>query len=191
MKRVAVRKEDIRTIRTKNDLATALASLLNQRSLHAITVPDITEEALVSKNTFYTHFRSKEALAAFYISRELAPLTESLDKLFQEVKKARRLLKRSVRVAMDFVDERKETYRLMFAHDKYRLLEREIREVVFLRLKERQEKYGYLSANENLLRYYANVYVELAYRLLTEDKKVRKKKLAKEVRRFSAPLFDL
>jgi AcrR family transcriptional regulator len=58
-------KEDPRVVRTKRDLSDALVELLEEKSFGEIAVKDICDRALISKNTFYNNFDSKEDLLAY------------------------------------------------------------------------------------------------------------------------------
>lgn len=53
---------DPRVKRTRQLLTAALAALLAQKDLQAITVAEITEAAAVNRATFYAHFEDKYAL---------------------------------------------------------------------------------------------------------------------------------
>ncbi|GHU37605.1 hypothetical protein FACS1894105_10040 [Clostridia bacterium] len=53
------RKEDLRIIKTRKALLSALSSLLKQYKFSKITVHDICTEALVSRTAFYAHFKDK------------------------------------------------------------------------------------------------------------------------------------
>ncbi|HBF68508.1 MAG TPA: hypothetical protein DDW20_04210 [Firmicutes bacterium] len=64
-----INKEDARIIRTKRDLANALEDLLKERSFNDISIKDITDKALISKNTFYNNFNDKNELLVFLFSR--------------------------------------------------------------------------------------------------------------------------
>ncbi len=55
-------KEDPRSLRSRRDLANALESLLTKKDFSGITVKQICDEALVSRLTFYNHFRNKRDL---------------------------------------------------------------------------------------------------------------------------------
>ena len=52
-------KEDSRTIRSKRDLANALEELLQEKNYDDIGIKEITDKAMVSKNTFYNNFNEK------------------------------------------------------------------------------------------------------------------------------------
>jgi AcrR family transcriptional regulator len=53
------KKEDLRIIKTRKALFSALSSLLERYHFTKITVYDICTEALVSRSAFYTHFKDK------------------------------------------------------------------------------------------------------------------------------------
>lgn len=60
-------KEDLRVIRTRKLLATALFDLLETMPYEKISVMDICNKALVHRATFYNHFQSKEDLLEYSI----------------------------------------------------------------------------------------------------------------------------
>ena len=64
-----INKEDARIVRTKRDLANALEDLLKERSMSEISIKDITDRALISKNTFYNNFNDKNELLVFLLER--------------------------------------------------------------------------------------------------------------------------
>jgi AcrR family transcriptional regulator len=53
---------DLRVRRTRMALQNALITLLQERDFQAITVRDLTEQAMVNRATFYDHFVDKYAL---------------------------------------------------------------------------------------------------------------------------------
>ena len=54
--RINANIKDVRIQRSRRDLMNALESLLPQKSFDDITIKDITDRALVSKNTFPRSF---------------------------------------------------------------------------------------------------------------------------------------
>lgn len=54
-----IEKVDLRSIKTGKALDVAMLSLLETRNFQKITVKDISDEALVSRATFYAHFADK------------------------------------------------------------------------------------------------------------------------------------
>ncbi|WP_051298068.1 TetR/AcrR family transcriptional regulator [Brevibacterium album] len=54
--------ENRRTRRTKRALKAAIVSLVLERGYEAVTIEDITEEADISRATFYAYYRDKQSL---------------------------------------------------------------------------------------------------------------------------------
>lgn len=71
-------KEDLRTIRTKRDLANALEELLKEKQFSELSVKDITDKAMVSKNTFYNNFQDKTQLLMYVFERYKHELMEKI-----------------------------------------------------------------------------------------------------------------
>ena len=53
------KKEDLRILRTKKVLLTAIFKLLKLRNFNQITVNDLCEEAMISRTAFYSHYNDK------------------------------------------------------------------------------------------------------------------------------------
>lgn len=66
--------EDLRIQKTKRNISRALLKLLKEKDLQHITIHDICQEAMCSRNTFYAHYYSKYALFE-------AICTETVDEL--------------------------------------------------------------------------------------------------------------
>ena len=56
-------KEDLRVIKTKNNIERTFLDLLKEKSFEKVTVRLILEKALISKGTFYSHYLDKYDLA--------------------------------------------------------------------------------------------------------------------------------
>ena len=68
------KKVDARTVRSQRELAIALESLLQEKDFIDISIKEIAEKALVSKNTFYNNFDTKEELLDRLFLRYIAHL---------------------------------------------------------------------------------------------------------------------
>lgn len=73
-------KTDLRIIKTKEALRTALLKMLQGKSLEHISISELCREAKVNRGTFYLHYESVEALFAQYF-REI---THDLDSAYME-----------------------------------------------------------------------------------------------------------
>jgi len=72
------KREDLRVVKTRRALYTALFALLRHKYFTKITVRDLCEEAIVSRTVFYAHFTDKYDL----LERALQPLHEKLAAIF-------------------------------------------------------------------------------------------------------------
>jgi AcrR family transcriptional regulator len=105
------RKTDRRIERTRRLLSEALISLILERGYDTITVQDITDQANLSRATFYLHYRDKEELLLASLQTIYDGLTESI-RAFQ---------------MNDILDDRHEPMLLAFQHaaenrDLYRVM---------------------------------------------------------------------
>lgn len=55
-------KNDLRYVKTEANLRNSLLDLLNEKSYEMITIKEICERALCSRNTFYLHYDTKDDL---------------------------------------------------------------------------------------------------------------------------------
>lgn len=76
MPTIPEKKIDSRVKRSKRDLANALEELLQEKNLDDITITEITERAMVSKNTFYNNFLDKNELVMFMFQRYLIKIAQ-------------------------------------------------------------------------------------------------------------------
>lgn len=55
-------QNDLRVIKTKKNIESALIALLKEKAFSAITVQDILNKALINRTTFYKHYQDKYQL---------------------------------------------------------------------------------------------------------------------------------
>lgn len=109
-------KTDLRILRTKKAIREAFFKLIKEKGFESITVKDITDEAMISRNTFYLHYSDKYDLLN-KISNEL--MRKAFLKVTNDVRNfedlgftiecAAKLLQSIQRV----IDEDREVYRLL------------------------------------------------------------------------------
>lgn len=56
-------QNDLRVIKTRNNIQASFISLLSQKNFSKITVQDILDAALINRSTFYKHYSDKYQLA--------------------------------------------------------------------------------------------------------------------------------
>ena len=78
------KKIDSRILRSRRDLENALESLLTEKNLDDITITEITNRAMVSKNTFYNNFHDKNELLNALFERYADDLRQTLLKIMEE-----------------------------------------------------------------------------------------------------------
>lgn len=73
-------KIDKRILRSKRDLSNALTKLLYEKSFDEITINEIAEEAMVSKNTFYNNFLDKSELLQYTFNQKFSQIALEFEK---------------------------------------------------------------------------------------------------------------
>jgi AcrR family transcriptional regulator len=73
-----MRKEDMRTIRTRKSLKNAILKLLNSNSIDKISIIDICNEANINRVTFYTHYKDKYELVHEVLEEVLKSIDEKI-----------------------------------------------------------------------------------------------------------------
>lgn len=61
-------REDLRILKTRSTLMTAMSKLLERVNFNQITVNDLCVEALISRSTFYSHFKDKYDLLKYWLA---------------------------------------------------------------------------------------------------------------------------
>ena len=118
LKQHRTKKEDIRIIRTKRDLADSLLQLLETKSFDKISVKEICENALISKLTFYNNFKNKEELMTFVFERTTKSTFDNLKKNYLgDVNKSISYIDILISLVTLFYDE-KSLFRKILKNDK-------------------------------------------------------------------------
>ncbi|WP_243526702.1 TetR/AcrR family transcriptional regulator [Bacillus pseudomycoides] len=73
-----LKKADLRIIRTKKFIYDAFIKLIAEKGYDAITIQDITDEALINRATFYSHYRDKQDLLTTLSEDALGELTSKM-----------------------------------------------------------------------------------------------------------------
>lgn len=113
---------DRRVIRSKRDLADALEELLQEKNLDDITIAEISDKAMISKNTFYNNFLDKNDLAMFLFSRYEEELFKQIEPLISEDKSREEILETAMRIVVHFFYENPLTIRRMIQNDRSKTL---------------------------------------------------------------------
>ncbi len=76
---------DLRVIKTKQALHSALLTLLSQKPLEQISIAEICREAKVNRGTFYVHYEQKEGLFEEYFQEIMEDLYQSYEEPYRAV----------------------------------------------------------------------------------------------------------
>lgn len=99
-------KEDLRIVRTRKLLSTALFDLLESTPYEKISVMDICEKAMVHRATFYNHFEDKEHLLEYTIDSIKEELfTATIEK--ENYSSPKEMYMTLIASVLDFVTEHK------------------------------------------------------------------------------------
>ena len=105
-------KEDLRIVRTRKLLSTALFDLLESTPYEKISVMDICKKAMVHRATFYNHFEDKEHLLEYTIDsikEELFTATIEKENYFSP----KEMYMTLIASVLDFVTEHKDKLSLI------------------------------------------------------------------------------
>jgi AcrR family transcriptional regulator len=78
-------KEDLRVIKTKNNIERTFLDLLKEMSFEKVTVRLILEKALISKGTFYSHYLDKYDLAEKVVNQYLSQFRSGVAKRLEGI----------------------------------------------------------------------------------------------------------
>ena len=114
-------KIDLRIIKTNKVLFDALVTLMKQKDFEKIKISDICDVALINRSTFYAHYEDKYDLL-------LAMIEELKNNLENELKKnkeeeiSKNYFMDLLKILINHVDERRETYNSILINDKNGIL---------------------------------------------------------------------
>ena len=105
-------KEDLRIVRTRKLLSTALFDLLESTPYEKISVMDICKKAMVHRATFYNHFEDKEHLLEYTIDSIKEELfTATIEK--ENYSSPKEMYMTLIASVLDFVTEHKDKLSLI------------------------------------------------------------------------------
>ena len=114
-------KVDLRIIKTNRVLFDALITLMEQKDFEKIKISDICDVALINRSTFYAHYEDKYDLLLAMID-ELKNNLENEFKKNKEEDISKSYFMELLKILMDHVDEKRETYKSILKNDKSGIL---------------------------------------------------------------------
>ena len=123
MEELSKKKEDVRIIRSKRDLANALDELLSKKNYDDISIQEIVDTALVSKNTFYNNFLDKNELLMFLFTRYSLEIYSKVEPYFNDESKSfSEISKITLNTVINFFDDYKDKIKKMVTNDRSKAL---------------------------------------------------------------------
>lgn len=189
-------KEDIRIVRTKRDLADALEELLQERNFDELSVKDITDRALISKNTFYNNFQDKNELLNFLFERYREKLLKDIQPYFDH--KIIPFKKLCFTVSLEKLIHAFYAANLpldkMILADNSRSLFWEITRFIKNVLEDLDSKYNHFLRSDSSSKitsyFYAGAFASTLYFSILENNKLDEQKLFKSILKLSLPMMD-
>ncbi len=122
MQKLPIENEDRRVIRSKRDLSNALDELLNEKNFDDISIQDITDKAMVSKNTFYNNFLDKNELLMYLFRRYSLEIYERIEPLFEESDDLETISKTSLKYIIEYLSNNYKKFKKMIDNDRSKAL---------------------------------------------------------------------
>jgi AcrR family transcriptional regulator len=195
LKTQPVVKEDARITRTKRDLVNALDELMQEKSYDDISVKDITDRAMISKNTFYNNFNEKNDLLIILFDRYAKDLMEENQKILAKKNPINKFspYKKMIETTVHFLYTAKlPIFKLIKednSHAVYYMMN------VFLQKSlEGISEYlgGYFTGSSRDLttKFYSGAFVSVFYHSVLEDLKIKEADMVKNIVRLTLPLLS-
>lgn len=189
-------KEDARIIRTKRDLANALEELLQERNFDELSVKDITDRAMISKNTFYNNFEDKNELLNFLFERYRKELMKNIQPYLDHyVHALRKIFFRSCleKVVHAFYEGHLPIDKMILA-DQSRSLYWNITRFIKGVLEDLDRRYDhFLTSRAELsvvVNFYAGAFTSTLYFSVLENSKVTEEQIVKSLLKLAAPIAE-
>lgn len=130
-------KMDLRVRRTRLFIRDAFFKLIEEKGFDAITIQDITEQAMINRSTFYRHYQDKHDLARRCLDETFSGLLERLenDLSAQDVSSAEP--SRNFRILFHHIEENADLYRLLFGKNGISIFISRLREYIIQLLRYR------------------------------------------------------
>lgn len=102
-------KVDLRIVKTKNSLYTALLDLMKEKPFEEIKVSDICTKALINRSTFYSHYEDKYELLQDCIKDLKESLTNELKKN-QTINSTKEYYIEMIKLFLNHIEEKRDSY---------------------------------------------------------------------------------
>lgn len=190
-------KTDARTVRTRRDLGNALVELMQEKNFDDISTKDITDHALVAKNTFYNNFSDKNELLDFVMKRyeeELLEKSEPIIRTYNVMFRAT-FFKKMIREFTTYISKMNLPVKKIISNDKSHAFYWALTVFTYSFFDELNEKCKGLfdSHIESSLAktFFAGGFANFIYSYFLNNEKYNKKKLDDDLFRLCSPTLSL
>ncbi len=122
MQKLPIENEDKRIKRSKRDLSNALDELLNENNFDDISIQDIVDKAMVSKNTFYNNFLDKNELLRYLFRRYSLEIYQKIEPLFDTNLQLEEIAKVSLKCIIEYLSKNYYKFKKMIDNDRSKAL---------------------------------------------------------------------
>ena len=181
--------------KTRYRMAEAIKHLMARMPLDKITVKDIVERALVSKNTFYNNYPDKEALLDDLFERHGEELRRSVDpeSMIKEGKDIRDIYRKCIALIVDYFYDTPSLSRKIIRNDHSKALywafERFIRKTTAKTVKLYADIVDIHLDEDVLTCFYAGGFANLVYFLLSSEQEKDRDFMVESLYEITLPSF--
>ena len=102
------KKKDLRVIKTKKMIYTALVELMKEKTFEEIKVSDICEKALINRSTFYAHYEDKYELLIDFIKDLKEEFSQKLEN--NKALNIKEYYLELIKIFLNHVEDKKDIY---------------------------------------------------------------------------------
>ena len=110
------KKKDLRVIKTKKMIYTALVELMKEKTFEEIKVSDICEKALINRSTFYAHYEDKYELLVDFIKDLKDEFSQKLEN--NKALNIKEYYLELIKIFLNHVEDKKDIYSSIMIHNR-------------------------------------------------------------------------
>lgn len=169
-------KEDLRVIRTRKLLSSALKELLQEKSFDKITVNDICDRAMVHRATFYNHFIDKMDLLNYLFDEMQEEVYQKVVKL-DNFSSSKEMYIAIISKIIDYVDLHRQEIKLILKNSTREfqmILFETIKRGIFYLASKCNDGSPYEEILDEVISFFTGGFSRLCIELVLSDKPIKK-----------------
>lgn len=125
-------ENDLRVIKTQKNIRSALISLMEEKPMPEISVKDICDRALCSRNTFYMHFPYKEAVLEQITKECMDEVLKGTERIVDSVHQLTpKVVEQYSRNLIEAAESERETILFLLRHDSGNTFSRMLSDAIY------------------------------------------------------------